>query len=97
MLNELRKNDCVFAVCTKDENDGIFYPSAYFTDYEGALLVASSVPGRSEDKIRQVALWEGDDGCFYSLTPHRVFVDMPTRQEALSKLTVKERQVLGLE
>ena len=67
---------------------------AFFTSPEKAKDHSSYIP-RSE--VIQVPVWRDSAGQYYEFDPKPVYVDLPTREEVLNKLTRNDLHVLGLD
>ena len=97
-----KENKNIWKVCYRNLNDGFSCVHSYWTNEEKANNIARSLSRREEAKIIQCLLFECEEE-FYTLDFKnnsdlyftKVNVDSPSREEVLSKLTLKERKILG--
>lgn len=83
-------------ILTKNEYLWLGAHGLYYTDFNEAQ--------RSIDKYKvmtnpsQLSCWIDEAGHYYEwFTPKRIYINLPSREEALAKLTEADRVVLGVD
>lgn len=93
-MEKLTKKNSIVAV----KHNGIGTIRAYFqTDTAAnAYMKENASPNQKLYKEPVDGVYVDESGRYYSVTMHRIYIDLPTRQEVLAKLTSEEKMVLGL-
>lgn len=86
-----------WAVTQLSLDDGHTGTVGYFSSYDKAhAFQAKRCDSRAHCAIVPRDLWIDDIGNHYIVEMKSVDVDLPSRQEALAKLTLSDRKALGL-
>lgn len=91
----MREWDCVWVITCTSPDDGRRVECSYFTDMHKAEEVRKTMDPRLNPQRQQISLWKDGDR-WYKVERKEVFVDVPSRQEVLAKLSPAERKVLGI-
>ncbi len=92
----MEKNDYIWAVSYESPDDGLCNYLAFFSNEQAAQKYLESLERRSyRYAVVQTTLYY-EDGRYYRIRKEEVFVDVPSREDVLAKLTLAEQRVLGL-
>lgn len=94
-MNQLTKDEYIWAVSVVSKDDGYSGYHSYFTKKDQADKMAQRINGT----VVQTQLWLDEFGEYYQINNNYInpiMVDAPEREEILKKLSQKERKVLGL-